>query len=473
MVFSSPIFLFAFLPIFLLIYYCVPFRAKSYVILGGSYAFYAWWRIDYLLLFIALTAWNYGLGLQIAKREADAAKKWLTLGVISNLATLCYFKYTNFGISNLNVILEWAGTGPLPLADIILPIGISFYLFHCISYLVDIYRRDAQPVTRFVDFAAFISLYPQLVAGPILRYKDLAAQFTYRAHDWSLFSFGAMRFIQGFVKKVLIADSLAPIVNMCFASSNPGLLDSWIGALAFTAQLYFDFSGYSSMAVGLGCMMGFRFTENFNMPFLSQSVSEFWRRWHISLSSWLRDYVYIPLGGNTAGTSKTYRNLSITMLLSGIWHGANWTFVVIGAFYAVLLCLERAVGISNRRDQGMHGMVRTITCMTITVFVLAMFRAQSVPDGLNLYAGMLGLNGWNGDQVHLFYPGYALLMLAVAYVTIYIIEPIYIGRPQFTSQTLVQRRADLAYLALALPLFALALSRLLAQSYSPFLYFAF
>ncbi|MDF2445653.1 MAG: rane bound O-acyl transferase, family protein [Moraxellaceae bacterium] len=473
MVFSSPIFLFAFLPLFLIAYYLTPFRGKSYVILGASYVFYAWWRIDYLMLFIALTAWNYSLGLQIAKREKEESKKWLTLGVVSNLATLCYFKYTNFGISNLNAILEWAGTQPLPLADIILPIGISFYLFHCISYLVDIYRRDAAPVTRFVDFAAFISLYPQLVAGPILRYKDLAHQFRHRVHDWTLFSHGVMRFIQGFVKKVLIADSLAPVVDMCFASSNPGLLDSWLGALAFTAQLYFDFSGYSSMAVGLGCMMGFRFTENFNMPFMSQSFSEFWRRWHISLSSWLRDYVYIPLGGNNAGIRKTYRNLSITMLLSGIWHGAAWTFVVIGAFYAVILCIERASGVSNRRDPGLRGVVRTIVCMTITVFVLAMFRAPSVPDGISLYAGMLGLNGWTGDGVHLFYPGFSLLMVAVAYVTIYVIEPLYIGRPQFTPITPWHQRADVAYLLVALPLFGLAISRLLAQSYSPFLYFAF
>lgn len=473
MVFSSPIFIFAFLPLFLLVYYLTPFRGKSYVILGGSYVFYAWWRIDYLLLFAGLTAWNYALGLQIAKHEKLASKKWLTLGVVSNLVTLCYFKYTNFGISNLNAILEGFGAKPLPLADIILPIGISFYLFHCISYLVDIYRRDAEPVNRFADFAAFISLYPQLVAGPILRYKDLAYQFRQREHSWELFSKGAMRFTQGFAKKVLIADSLSPVVDMCFSSTNPGFLDAWVGALAFTAQLYFDFSGYSSMAVGLGLMMGFRFTENFNMPFLSQSFSEFWRRWHISLSSWLRDYVYIPLGGNTVSKVKVYRNLSVTMLLSGIWHGANWTFVVIGAFYAVVLCLERATGLSNKRDSGARGVIRTVQCMIVTVFVLAMFRAPTVPAGFDIYAGMLGLNGWTGDGVHLFYPGFALLMVPVAYAVVYLLEPLYVGRPQFTPATAWQQRADFVYLAVAVPLFMVAVTRLLAQSYSPFLYFAF
>jgi alginate O-acetyltransferase complex protein AlgI len=272
---------------------------------------------------------------------------------------------------------------------------------------------------------------------------------------------------------VLIADSLAPIVDMCFSSGSPGLVDSWMGALAFTAQLYFDFSGYSSMAVGLGCMMGFRFTENFNTPYLSQSISEFWRRWHISLSSWLRDYVYIPLGGNNASTWKTYRNLSITMLLSGIWHGAAWTFVLIGVFYATVLCVERATGLSNRRDPGLRGLLRTIACMIVTVFVLTMFRAPSIPAGLDLYAGMVGLNGWQGDAVHLFYPDFALLMVGVAYIGIYLIEPAYVGRPQFTPITPWQQRADIVYLVVALPLFALAVSRLLAQSYSPFLYFAF
>lgn len=473
MVFSSPIFLFAFLPLFLAVYYLTPFRGRSYVILAGSYLFYAWWRVDYLMLFVALTGWNYLLGLQIAHRAAPAARRWLQLGVVSNVSTLCYFKYTNFGITNLNVILSSLGSGPLPLADIILPIGISFYLFHCISYLVDIYRKDAEPVTRFADFAAFIALFPQLVAGPILRYKDLDPQFREREHSWELFSMGVMRFIQGFAKKVLIADTLAPLVDMCFASSQPGLLDSWLGGLAFTAQLYFDFSGYSSMAVGLGMMMGFRLTENFNMPFLSQSFSEFWRRWHISLSRWLRDYVYIPLGGNTGSAWKTYRNLFITMMISGVWHGANWTFVVVGAFYGVILCLERYTGMSNQRTPGMAGVMRTVVCMVVTIAVLSMFRAPSVADGLRLYAGMAGMNGWIGDGVHLMYPGLSLLMIPVAYLLVYLVEPLYIGRQPYVATTPWQRHADLAYLAVALPLFMLAVSRLLAQSYSPFLYFAF
>lgn len=473
MVFSSPIFLFAFLPLFLLVYYLTPFRGKSYVILGGSYLFYAWWRPDYLLLFVALTAWNYTLGRLIARQEGTPARRWLALGIVSNVSTLCYFKYTNFGIANLNAILDWMGSPPLPLADIILPIGISFYLFHCISYLVDIYRKDAEPVTRFADFAAFIALFPQLVAGPILRYKDLDPQFRHREHNWEMFSIGAMRFIQGFAKKVLIADTLAPVVDICFASPEPGFVDAWLGGLAFTAQLYFDFSGYSSMAVGLGYMMGFKLTENFNMPFLSQSFSEFWRRWHISLSTWLRDYVYIPLGGNAGTSWRTYRNLFITMMISGVWHGANWTFVVVGAFYGVILCLERYTGISNRRVPGLQGALRTVAVMAVTVAVLSMFRAPTVADGFRVYAGMLGMNGWNGDGAHLFYPGLALLMIPAAYLLVYLVEPLFIGRQPYVAATPWQQRADLVYLAVAIPLFVIAVSRLLAQSYSPFLYFAF
>lgn len=472
MVFSSPIFLFIFLPLFLLVYYATPFRGKSYVILAASYAFYGWWRPDYLTLFIAITAWNYWIGLAVSREKVNA-KRWLTLGVVSNLLTLGYFKYTNFGIGALNDMLAMLGSGPLPLANIILPIGISFYIFHCISYLVDIFRKDAEPVKRFVDFAAFISLYPQLVAGPILRYKDLAPQFLHREHSWDLFSKGAMRFIQGFAKKVLIADSIAPLVNMCFASAEPGFVDSWLGGLAFAAQLYFDFSGYSSMAVGLGYMMGFKLIENFNTPYLSQSFSEFWRRWHISLSTWLRDYVYIPLGGNSGSSGKTYRNILITMLLSGIWHGANWTFVLIGIIYAVLMTAERALGLAGTRNTGVAGLLRTAFCIMVTVMVFVMFRAENIPHGLSIHAGMMGLNGWMGDGVHLFYPTFSLLALPLALILIFAIEPMYVGRPAFTGTTLWQQRADIAFLVCAMPLFTLAVSRLLAQSHSPFLYFAF
>lgn len=472
MVFSSIVFLFVFLPAFLAIYYLTPFRGRSYVILAASYAFYAWWRIDFLALFVAVTVWNYWNGLFIAHSQRFA-KRWLQLGLLVNLGVLAYFKYANFGIDNLNAVLAALGVSRLGNLDIILPIGISFYLFHCISYLVDMYRKDAPPIGRFVDFAAFIALFPQLICGPILRYKDLAPQFRQRHHSIDLFAQGVLRFMQGFVKKVMIADGLAPVVELCFSVPQPGVVDSWIGALAFCAQLYFDFSGYSSMAVGIGMMMGFRLIENFDTPFLSQSFSEFWRRWHRSLSAWLRDYVYIPLGGNKATGARFYRNLSLTMLASGIWHGANWTFVILSAFYGVMMSLERTIGLGHQRDGGLRGAGRILFCLLVTVLVMVTFRATSLSQAGVIYAGMLGGHGWLGDGVSVFYPSFALLLIPVAYAIALFLEPVYVGRPLLGGVTVLQRSADWGLL-LGLPLlFALAISRLLAQSHAPFLYFAF
>ena len=276
MVFSSNVFLFLFLPIFLGLYYLCPNRGRNLLILIGSYTFYAWWRVDFLLLFAAVTLWNYVFGLRIqAHAGTETARRWVVAGVVGNLATLGYFKYANFGVTNINAVLESMGMEPFVLTSVILPIGISFYIFQSISYLIDVYRKDTEPTRNLINFAAFIALFPQLIAGPVLRYKDLADQFTDRTHSLDKFSEGATRFMQGFVKKVFIADSLAPLVDHCFALDNPSTGDAWLGMIAYTAQLYFDFSGYSDMAIGLGLMMGFRFMENFNQPYISQSITEF------------------------------------------------------------------------------------------------------------------------------------------------------------------------------------------------------
>ncbi|MEZ5583512.1 MAG: MBOAT family protein [Candidatus Competibacteraceae bacterium] len=331
------------------IYYAVPFRVKSYVILIGSYAFYGWWRVDFLVLFFAVTLWTYWFGNAIVGAKTPARSKlYCWIGVAGNLATLGYFKYFNFGVDSFNALLGLTGGPPLTLWQVILPIGISFYIFQAISYLIDLYRKDAPPAARFIDFAAFLSLFPQLIAGPVLRYKDLSDQLASRTHSFELFSEGAQRFMIGFCKKILIADSVAPLVDTAFANPDPTLADAWLGALAYTVQLYFDFSGYSDMAIGLGLMMGFRFIENFNHPYISCSITEFWRRWHISLSTWLRDYLYISLGGNQLGRVRTYINLFLTMLLGGLWHGANWTFVLWGGWHGVLLASERAWGASRQ-----------------------------------------------------------------------------------------------------------------------------
>ncbi|HEX9626423.1 MAG TPA: MBOAT family protein, partial [Acidiferrobacterales bacterium] len=393
MVFSSNVFLFLFLPAFLAAYYLCPNRHRSYLIVGGSYAFYAWWRVDFLFLFIGITVFNYWIGQAIHARGArtDAAQRWLIAGVAGDLGVLGYFKYANFGVDSFNTIVTAAGFEPFAWAAIILPIGISFYTFEAISYIADVYRGDCEPVRKPIDFACFLALFPHLIAGPVFRYKDLDEQFRTRTHTLDKFAEGSARFMQGFVKKVFIADSIAPLVEQGYALSDPTTADAWLTALAYTAQLYFDFSGYTDMAIGLGLMMGFRFVENFNQPYISQSITEFWRRWHMSLSAWLRDYLYIALGGNRHGTAATYRNLFLTMLLGGLWHGANWTFALWGAWHGAILAIERALGV--KADAPRFNPARWLFTLLLIVLGWVMFRAASVDQALAMYAAMFRFDG--------------------------------------------------------------------------------
>src|SRR5258706_7255645 len=345
MVFSSGLFLFAFLPIFLVAYYATPFRWRSALILAFSYAFYAWWRPDFLGLLLGVTVGSYAIALAIAASTDEKARmRWLTLGVAGNLLALGYFKYANFGVESLNALLDAAGAPPLAFARVILPIGLSFYIFHAVSYLVDIYRREAEPTRDFVDFAAFIALFPHLIAGPMLRYHLLAEQFRAREHSVERFARGAVLFMVGFCKKVLVADAIAPVADAGFAAANPTMADAWLGTTAYALQLFFDFSGYSDMAIGLAWMIGFEFPQNFNDPYCARSITDFWKRWHMSLSGWLRRYLYISLGGNRKGHARTYLNLFATMVLGGLWHGANWTFVLWGGLHGAALAAERYAG---------------------------------------------------------------------------------------------------------------------------------
>ncbi|GAB3482094.1 MBOAT family O-acyltransferase [Azotobacter salinestris] len=497
MVFSSNVFLFLFLPLFLGLYYLSPARYRNLLILIGSYTFYAWWRVDFLLLFMAVTLWNYVFGLRIfaAGVRSPAARRWLAWGVVGNLATLGYFKYANFGVANINAVLEAAGMEPFVITHVILPIGISFYIFQSISYLIDVYRADTEPTENLINFAAFIALFPQLIAGPVLRYKDLADQFIERTHSMEKFSEGASRFMQGFVKKVFIADSLAPLVDHCFALANPSTGDAWLGALAYTAQLYFDFSGYSDMAIGLGLMMGFRFMENFNQPYISQSITEFWRRWHISLSTWLRDYLYVPLGGNRHGTFNTYRNLLLTMLLGGFWHGANWTFMVWGAWHGTWLALERAMGV-NAAPKSLN-LSRWAFTLLLVMIGWVVFRAENLDVAWRMYVAMFSFGDWSLSELN----SAQLTSLQIATLLLAWLVIGFFGIRQFRAQplggaprtqpepganlaysadgALVYQQSGLDALASAatrvalLLLFAASVLKLSAQSFSPFLYFQF
>ncbi|TVQ36627.1 MAG: MBOAT family protein [Spirochaetaceae bacterium] len=484
MIFSTTIFVFLFLPLFLIGYYALPFRLRSGWILLGSWIFYAWWRADFLALIIATTIWTYLLGGVIVRNRISAPRRSrsaLALGVVLNLGILAYFKYFNFGVDTFNALLELIGIARFEAWRVILPIGISFYVFQATSYLVDLYRRDAPAAGSYVELAAYISLFPQLIAGPILRYKDLAHQFRQRNHSFERFSEGAYRFMIGFCRKVLIADSVAAIADTVFALQQPGFVGAWLGALAYTAQLYFDFTGYSDMAIGLGLMMGFRFMENFNYPYISRSITEFWRRWHISLSTWLRDYLYIPLGGNRRGPRRTYINIMLVMLLGGLWHGAAWTFVIWGAWHGIILAFERLVGVRTvvqrpadpmrsaaARLWAAFAILRT---MLLVIAGWVVFRAPDFSTALALYRGMLGLAGrgpveslaWQLSRL-------SLTTLAVSLVIIYV-EP-HLGAIRRRLPRPLQYPLDLARVG-TFVLFTLAVIKLQAEAFSPFLYYQF
>ncbi|MGR3634753.1 MAG: MBOAT family O-acyltransferase [Shimia sp.] len=390
MVFSTPIFVFGFLPCFLAAYYALPKALRNWLILLASTLFYAWWRADALIVLYAIAGGSYLAGYVASKAKSPRTKTWaVRLGVTLNLAVLCWFKYTTFLLGNLNTAL---GGDALVVPEIILPIGLSFLTFQSISYVIDVARGDAPAARKLSDFLAFSSLFPQLIAGPVLRYKDLAHQFEHRTHSLSLFSQGLRRFLQGLAMKLLVADSVAPLADRMFALSGPTMSEAWLGAAAYSIQLLFDFAGYSAMAIGLGQMIGFHFPKNFNAPYVSRSITEFWRRWHISLSSWLRDYLYVPLGGNRRGKFKTYRNLLLTMVLGGIWHGANWTFVIWGIWHGGLMAIERALGAKHRATVWPKAIAWPLT-MVCVMLGWVVFRAETLADAGAMYAGMVGVHG--------------------------------------------------------------------------------
>lgn len=468
MVFSSVIFLTVFLPLFLAIYYLTPHRWKSLIILLGSYFFYAWWRVDFVLLFGVVTVFNYLISKRI--KDSRHARRWLTLGVGGDLLILGYFKYFNFGVDSFNSLVLAMGGTPWSAWAIILPIGISFYIFQAISYLVDVYRGDADVTPSFLDFAAFIALFPQLIAGPVIRYKDIADQFSKRTHSKAVFNEGVIYFCAGFCKKVLIADTLAPLADMMFAAESPSLLEAWLGILAYAAQLYYDFCGYSQMAIGLGLMMGFRFIENFNHPYISRSITEFWRRWHISLSTWLRDYLYIPLGGNRKGTARTYVNLLLTMVLGGLWHGANWTFVMWGAWHGGILAVERAIGAKKENPYP-----RLLAWPITFLFVLigwTFFRAIDLTSAFTMLSAMAGFNNITlTDDYSWQITPLMLGTLGIAYLLAFI-SPRYVSfKSKFEPGWAINM--PLWEQLILFLLFVVAFCKLIAQSHSPFLYFQF
>lgn len=344
MVFSSLIFLFAYLAITLVLYYAVPFKARNAVLFVVSLIFYGWGEPKYIVVMLFSILVAYIFGFFVGKYRESAPKKaraYLIVSILLNLSALLFFKYANFFIENLALI---PGLGGLkPIEGLKLPVGISFYTFQIMSYTIDVYRGDARVQRRIVPFGAYVTLFPQLIAGPIVRYSDVDEQLTNRKETVDKFASGVQRFCAGLAKKVLLADTVYVLLGYyhdAFAFEQT-VLGAWLIVILYTFQIYFDFSGYSDMAIGLGRMLGFEFLENFNYPYISKSITEFWRRWHISLSTWFREYVYIPLGGNRRGKLRQYRNIAVVWLLTGFWHGASWNFLLWGAYFCVLLIVEK------------------------------------------------------------------------------------------------------------------------------------
>ncbi len=387
MLFSSIPFLYYFLPAVFLLYFIAPKKLKNTVIFISSLFFYAWGEPIYVLLMLVSIALGYILGLLIEKfRDKKLSKVFLALSVIFSIGALGYFKYADFFISNFNAVTGLS----IPLLRIALPIGISFYTFQLLSYTIDVYRGDTPAQKNPITLAAYISLFPQLIAGPIVRYSDVALQLENRTHTFEKTARGIRRFIAGLAKKILIANSLGELCDIFRASDDKSVLFFWLYAITFTLHIYFDFSGYSDMAIGLGKIMGFDFIENFNYPYISKSITEFWRRWHISLGSWFRDYVYIPLGGNRVSKPRQFLNILAVWLLTGFWHGAEWNFPVWGLYFAILLLIEKTWLLDKLKKSKV---ISHIYVMFLVVISFVIFNATNMTQAFADLAGMFGFGG--------------------------------------------------------------------------------
>ena len=392
MVFSSITFLFYFLPIFLAAYFLTPtIQGKNVITLLFSLVFYAWGEPRFVIILVLSIAFNFCAGLVIDAQEGSSRRLALGVAVAGNLLLLGIFKYANFITGNLTNLLHPLGVRSFA-TSIALPLGISFFTFHCLSYIIDVYRRRFKANRNPIDIALYISLFPQLVAGPIVRYKTVARQLDARRFTLGRASVGARIFIIGLAQKVLVADVVAPLVQVAFDTDpHRSVAEAWIGLISYTVQIYFDFAGYSNMAIGLGIVLGFTFPRNFRMPYTSLSITEFWRRWHMSLSSWLRDYLYIPLGGNRGGNAQTYRNLIMVFLLCGLWHGANWTFVLWGAWHGAFLVIER-LGLGSA-PRPTPKPARWAYALLAVMGGWVLFRSADLSGAIGYFASLFGRNG--------------------------------------------------------------------------------
>ena len=463
MLFSSIPFLYYFLPLVIITYIIVPYKLKNAVLLFFSLVFYGWGEPRYLIFMIISILSGYILGLLIEKyHDTKFSKLFLICSLSISLGMLGYFKYTDFFISNINSIFH----SSIPLLRIALPIGISFYTFQILSYTIDVYRKDVPAQRNLISLATYISLFPQLIAGPIVRYSDVELQLNDRIHSKEKFALGMRRFVMGLSKKILIANQLGELCDIFLASNNKSVLFYWLYAISFMLHIYFDFSGYSDMAIGLGKMFGFDFIENFNYPYISKSVTEFWRRWHMSLGSWFRDYVYIPLGGNRVSKSRHIFNIFVVWFLTGFWHGASWNFIVWGLFFFVILIIEKQwlLPYLNKSKVWNHIYVLLLVAISFVIF-----NAKDLADAMLTVGGMFGLqNVPIISQEFIYYVQSYGLILVMAII----------GATPYPKQLFNKFSESKKFMDIIEPLsvaflILLVTAYLVDGSFNPFLYFRF
>jgi Predicted membrane protein involved in D-alanine export len=466
MVFSSLPFLFFFFPIFLIIYFIVPNRIKNIILLIFSLIFYAWGEPIYIVLMIFSSVVDYTNGRLIEKYYNNKIKKriFLILSVIINLSLLGFFKYSNFLIENFNYFV---GTN-IDLLKLSLPIGISFYTFQTMSYSIDVYRGKVKASHNFLDFMTYVCMFPQLIAGPIVRYEDVEKELHVRNHNYDNFYNGIYRFVQGLFKKVLVANNIGMLFETISVISDKSMLLCWLGAIAFALQIYFDFSGYSDMAIGMGKIMGFNYPENFNYPYTATSITDFWRRWHMTLSSWFKDYLYIPIGGSRVSKLFNIKNLFVVWILTGFWHGANWNFIIWGLYFGILLILEKFV--LNKFLEKLPNWLKRGYTLFLIIISWVIFAFDDVSIGKEYFSSMFNFkNIIDNNFIYYFKEYFIILIVAIFFTTPFYKKYLAI----IGKNSKIELISNVVCLVTMIILFIVAVSSLIGDTYNPFMYFRF
>lgn len=463
MVFASITFLYYFLPIFLIVYFCSPRKFKNIILLLFSLLFYFYGEPKYILLMIIQVLFAYFMTLIFDKNKS---KSLFIFSISFHLFLLCIFKYFNFLIGNINAILN----SNISFIDIALPIGISFYTFQIISYEIDVYKGSVPVEKNLLNFATYVFLFPQLIAGPIVRYSDIKKELSNRKHSFDGFGEGVNRFIIGLSKKVIIANNIGELINILTSTSETSILLYWILAICYMLQIYFDFSGYSDIAIGLGKMIGFKFPENFNYPYVATSITDFWRRWHITLSTWFKDYVYIPLGGNRTGTGKTIRNILIVWILTGLWHGASWNFVVWGLYFGIILIIEKFL-LKKYLDK-LPLFLKKVYTLFIVMISFVIFSSSSMKDAFIVIKGLFDFKNLAISNSFILYylKGYFLILVLSVIGATPLLKNVV---SKLKKNKILSYVINVLEIVFVLVILLIVTSMLIDNSYNPFLYFRF